>query len=190
MSSPIKLLLPVLLAGAALAGCGSRGELPAATSIEAYEQAMRAFPGSTVAIDAGIERFKAAFRDLTDPGLAEKIHASYAEALYFNDTLHTFQRRDDLAAYLARTGSNLSESSVAVHQVVTDGADVYVRWTMEFRTRAVGRSIHSRSIGISHLRFDDTGQVVLHQDFWDSGHGLYAHLPWVGFAVRRARSAL
>ena len=158
--------------------------------IEAYEQAMRDFPGSEAAIDAGVARFKAAYADLTDPRLADKIRETYAETLFFNDTLHTFHRLDDLVEYMARTGAGLHESVVKVHHVIRDGADVYVRWTMEFKTRAVGRDIHSRSIGMSHLRFDEQGRVVLHQDFWDSGHGLYAHLPFVGFAVRRAQRAL
>lgn len=158
--------------------------------IDAYEQAMQQFPGSTEAIDEGLERFKASYVDLTDPDLEARIRATYAPSLFFNDTLHTFHGRDELADYMARTGAGLNESRVEVHQVLRDGVDVYVRWTMEFRTRAVGREVHSRSIGVSHLRFDEDGLVVLHQDFWDSGHALYAHLPLVGFAVRRARSAL
>lgn len=155
-----------------------------------YEQALLDFPGSTAAIKAGVERFKTTFSDFTDPQLEDKVRAAYAERFFFNDTLHSFHRLDDLAHYMARTGEAVSSSSVTVHQVVVDDVDVYVRWTMEFRTRAVGRDVHSHSIGMSHLRFDDQGRVVLHQDFWDSGHGLYAHLPIVGFAVRRARRAL
>lgn len=155
-----------------------------------YEQAMRDFPGSELAIQAGVERFKASYSDLTDPQLEQMIRDTYAERLFFNDTLHSFHQRGDLAEYMRRTGAGLSESSVEVHQVVIDGPDVFVRWTMEFHTRAVRRDIRSRSIGMSHLRFDEDGRVVLHQDFWDSGHGLYAHLPFVGFAVRRARRAM
>lgn len=158
--------------------------------IESYEQAMRDFPGSESAIDLGLERFKAAYANLTDPRLVDKIRETYAESLFFNDTLHTLHSLEDLAEYMGRTGAGLQESAVEVHHVIRDGVDVYVRWTMEFKTRAVGRDIHSHSIGISHLRFDDDGRVVLHQDFWDSGHALYAHLPFVGFAVRRARRAL
>ncbi len=158
--------------------------------IDPYEQAMRDFPGAETAIDIGVQRFKSTYADLTDPGLADMIRETYADQLFFNDTLHTFRSRHDLVAYMGRTGAGLHQSEVKVHQVLRDGADVYVRWTMEFKTRAVGRDIHSRSIGMSHLRFDEEGRVVLHQDFWDSGHGLYAHLPFVGFAVRRARRAL
>ncbi|TVS10812.1 MAG: nuclear transport factor 2 family protein [Wenzhouxiangella sp.] len=192
MATSFKLMVTALLVTAlvAISACGGRGGMADLDIIDGYEQAMTDFPGSTRAIDEGLARFKASYADLTSPTLADDISATYASTLYFNDTLHTFSKLEDLAAYMKQTGSALSESSVDVHQVIRDGADVYVRWTMEFKSRAVGRNIHSRSIGVSHLRFDEEGRVVLHQDFWDSGHALYAHLPIVGFFVRRARSAL
>lgn len=158
--------------------------------VDGYEQAMAEFPGSTRAIEEGLARFRASYADLTSATLPEDIRSAYADRLYFNDTLHTFSQLEDLVGYMEKTGGSLSESSVEVQQVIQDGADVYVRWTMEFKSRAAGRNIHSRSIGISHLRFDEDGKVILHQDFWDSGHALYAHLPIVGFFVRRARSAM
>lgn len=182
-------LLPMLLT-LLLIGCGGRGGAAEPDIIGEYEAALAAFPGSADQIDVGLERFRATFHDLTAADLAERVRETYADELFFNDTLHSFYALGELVEYMRRTGAGLSDSVVEVHQVLRDGADVYVRWTMEFRTRAAGRDIHSRSIGMTHLRFDDAGRVVLHQDFWDSGHALYAHLPFVGFAVRRARASM
>jgi len=173
-----------------LSGCSNRGGATPLIDVDAYEQALKEFPGSTLAIETGLERFQATFHDLTAPDIADRFRATYAESLFFNDTLHTIEQLDNLADYMHRTGAGLHESTVDVHQILRDGSDVFVRWTMEFKTRAAGRNIYSRSIGMTHLRFDDDGRVVLHQDFWDSGHALYAQLPFVGFAVRRARSAM
>ncbi len=173
-----------------LSGCSGRGGATALVDVAAYDRAMQDHPGSTLAIEDGLARFQATFDDLTAPDIADRFRDTYAEELFFDDTLHTIEQREALADYMGRTGSGLKESKVEVHQVLRDGADVFVRWSMEFRTRAAGRNIHSHSIGMTHLRFDETGRVVLHQDFWDSGHALYAHLPFVGFAVRRARSAM
>ena len=154
--------------------------------IDSYHEALREFPGSTVAIEHGLERFATAFGDLTHRDLDQRMASLYAERIFFNDTIHTFANRQDLVDYMTRTGAGLSESTVDIQQVLQDGPDVFVRWTMEFHTQAMGRSVHSRSIGMTHLRFDESGQIVVHQDFWDSGHGLYAHLPFVGFAIRQA----
>ena len=160
------------------------------SDIDDYELALASHPGSVEGIEKGLVAFESGFGDLTSPDLATRMNALYAPSIYFNDTLHVFRQRDELVDYLARTGAGLSESRVEVRQVVTDGADVFIRWQMTFKTRAAGKDIHSDSIGMTHLRFNPDGQVVLHQDFWDSGHGLYAHLPVVGFIVRRARARL
>ncbi len=186
-----KLALAFCLALLLTVGCFSRGDTRSMDrDIVLYEQAMRDFSGHSDGIDVGIQRFSEAFADLTDPNLERKMSALYAERLFFNDTLHSFDKGEDVVEYMTRTGAGLSESDVQIHQVLRDGNDVFVRWTMEFRTRAAGRDIHSHSIGMTHLRFNASGEVVLHQDFWDSGHALYAHLPFVGFAVRQARSRM
>lgn len=186
----LKTLLAMALVGLVTVGCIARGDTMPETQTDHYEQALERFPGDEAGIDLGLERFRQSYADLTSARVGEKMAALYASEMFFNDTLHTFHHRDQLAAYMARTGSSLSESSVEVRQVMRDGPDVFVRWTMSFRTRAMGRDIHSQSIGMSHLRFNANGEVVVHQDFWDSGHALYAHLPFVGFAVRRARDRL
>ncbi len=160
------------------------------STIEPYEQALERFPGAENGIERGLVAFDEAFGNLADPRVAERMDALYAESIFFNDTLKTFEHRDDLVRYMKKTGASLDSSTVEIQQVLRDGPDVFVRWTMEFHTRAAGRDIHSRSIGMTHLRFDEQGQVVLHQDFWDSGHGLYAHLPVVGFMVRRVHDRL
>ena len=180
----------VILSLFALVGCGGRGGTGLEEDLRAYSAAQVEFQGSEAAIDEGVAMFEASFHDLTADDVGERMRETYADRFFFNDTLHTFDAVDDLVDYMARTGEALASSKVEIHHVVRDGVDVYVRWTMEFKTRAAGRQVHSKSIGMTHLRFDEQGRVVLHQDFWDSGHALYAHLPWVGFAVRRARSAM
>ena len=41
-----------------------------------------------------------------------------------------------------------------------------------------------------HLRFNDAGQVVLHQDFWDSSQGFFEHVPILGAMIRWVRNRL
>jgi len=190
MITTIKLLAVTVLIGAMTVGCLARSEVLSSTSVNEYEQAIERYAGDERHIEQGLARFEAAFADLTAEDRAERFEALYAPQLYFNDTLHIFHTRDEVVAYMTRTGGSLDESRVDIEHVIRDGRDVYVRWTMEFKTRAAGRDIHSHSIGMTHLRFDENGQVVLHQDFWDSGHALYAHLPFVGFAVRQAHNRM
>jgi len=178
----------LLLVGAA--ACAGSGPMMDQRTVTSYHQALERIPGDTTAIDEGVATFRQTFGDLTREDLAERIRELYAEDLYFNDTVHIARKRSELVDYMARTGRKLEENRVDVHKVITDGADVYVRWEMTFVTRAAGKRVESHSIGMTHLRFNGEGRIVLHQDFWDSGSALYAHLPVVGFFVRRAQGAM
>jgi hypothetical protein len=172
------------------AACAGNGAPMDQRTVEAYHEALNHHPGHTVAIDQGVATFRRTFADLTREDLAQRIADLYAEEFYFNDTVHIARERSELVDYMARTGGSLEQNRVDVHQVIRDGADVYVRWEMTFVTRAAGKRVESHSIGMTHLRFDESGRIILHQDFWDSGSALYAHLPVVGFFVRRAQGAM
>lgn len=161
-----------------------------ARTVEAYHQALEDNPGHGTAVEKGVATFRQIFADLTREDLAQRIGELYADEFYFNDTVHIARKRSELVDYMSRTGDQLQSSRVEVHKVIRDGSDVYLRWEMRFTSRAMGKNIESHSIGMTHLRFDKNGQIVLHQDFWDSGSSLYAHLPVVGFFVRRAQGAM
>ena len=174
-----------------LTGCGQSGTQIAASradaSVQAYLAALETHPGDLSNIDAGIQSFSRVYEDLTAPEIESLIDEAYAPNLFFNDTLHTFKTREELKAYMAQTGQNLTRSEVEIHQIITQGTDVFVRWTMYFQVGDDEEAIRSNSIGISHLRFDEKGQVVLHQDYWDSSGALYSHLPIVGSIIRAAQ---
>jgi len=189
-SALLQMILLAFLAALLTAACTGTGKRSSDNTVAAYEAALDTHAGQTAAIDSGLEAFRRTYADFTAERFIDRVGDLYAERFYFNDTLHTFTRRAELVDYMRRTAAGLSSSRITVHQVITEKTDVFVRWTMQFTTRVAGRDITSDSIGMSHLRFDEHGRIVLHQDYWDSGHALYAHLPIVGFFVRRARSSM
>lgn len=180
----------VALIMTAATACAGSGPMMDEQTVSSYHDALERLPGDASAIEDGVANFQQTYGDLTRDNLAERVAELYAEDLYFNDTVHIIRDRETLVDYMARTGQNLDQNRVSVHKVIRDGADVYVRWEMTFVTRAVGKKIESHSIGMTHLRFNAEGRIILHQDFWDSGSALYAHLPVVGFFVRRAQGAM
>ncbi len=183
-----------VLAGAlglcVIVACGGRGDIDHNAPVSAYLAALERFPGSADGAEVGLARFTGAYQDLTSPALIERLHDLYAPTLYFNDTLAEFRTREALLDYLGKAAHSLSDSRVDIHQVLRDGNDVFVRWTMYFSAAVAGRRIDSTSIGMTHLRFDADGRVVLHQDFWDSAGGLYEHLPVVGFLIHRTKARI
>jgi hypothetical protein len=178
------ILIIALLVTGVLAWIGTRPAAPKPFS-EDYQRALRMHPGSDREIEAGLEEFAAVYAELTHPEIGRRVARLYADPMYFNDSLKTFQSRQPLVGYMEATGRMLDESSVEVQQVIRDGNDVFVRWTMTFASSAMGKEIRSESIGMTHLRFDAEGRIVLHQDFWDSAAGLYRNLPVVGYALKK-----
>src|SRR6056297_341246 len=178
------ILIFVLLIAAVLVWVGTRPAAPKPFSDD-YQRALRTHPGSERGIEAGLADFAAVYGELTHPEIGRRVARLYADPMYFNDSLKTFQSLQPLVEYMETTSRMLDESSVEIQQVIRDGADVFVRWTMTFASSALGREISSESIGMTHLRFNAEGQIVLHQDFWDSAAGLYRNLPVVGYALKQ-----
>jgi hypothetical protein len=43
---------------------------------------------------------------------------------------------------------------------------------------------------MSHLRFNNEGKIILHQDYWDSMQGFYQHIPIIGGVLQWIKSGL
>ena len=80
--------------------------------------------------------------------------------------------------------------SAVVDDISSSGGDYYVRWTMDIRFKNYNDGKVARSVGISHLRFDGDGKIVLHRDYWDAAGGLYEYLPMVGGLIRWIKGRL
>jgi len=122
--------------------------------------------------------------------LGDQIAKTYAEKLFFNDTIVTLRNRKDLLKYLQHTQQQLDSMSFEVLGVQEKGDDVFVRWTMHTRFTVMGQSRSIHSIGMSHLRFNSEGKIVLHQDYWDSMEGFYQHLPIIGGVLQWIKNGL
>lgn len=130
----------------------------------------------------------AAFTDFFSnfaPGRVDSMLATtYAEDVYFNDTLKTVRGLAALKHYLGESAAAVADCQVRVDEITRTANDEHlVRWTMMIRFKRFKRGIDTWSIGISHLRFDANGRVVYHQDYWNAADGLYRHVPLLGAAI-------
>lgn len=130
--------------------------------------------------DGRLANFLELYKDLKCEGVAERVRTVYAERLYFCDTLKVLYDHHELAEYLEETANRVDFNRVVYHQVVQDVGDWFVQWSMETGFMLLGKLVHTKSVGMSHIRLDRQGKVVLHQDFWDNTEGLFRHLPVIG----------
>jgi hypothetical protein len=116
--------------------------------------------------------------------VAANVRNAYAPEAWFNDTIATEVGIDAIEKYLLKTARGAEKVEAKITDVAVSGADVYARWTMEIRAKGLAGGQPVITEGISQLRFDDQGRIVLHQDFWNPSAGIYQHLPLLGPAIR------
>jgi len=177
----MKLFLPAIFF---LTGCTS-GPTDFASG---FQEALAARPGVTLGSnEAGRQaaaRFGELFGDLSEENVAAKVREVYAPEAWFNDTLATKEGLEAIESYLLRTARDTEEVRATIDDVAVSGSDCYVRWTMVIQTRNLAGGRPVTTVGMTQLRFDRQGRIVLHQDYWDPGAGIYQQLPVLGRAVR------
>lgn len=174
------LLIPLV----ALAGC-SGGPLDATREYRAaLEQRPGVSFGSPEQGRRATERFTALYADLSEENVRRRVRETYAPEAWFNDTVATEQGIDAIEKYLIKTARGSEMIKGTTQDVAVSGADCYVRWTLEFRTKNLAGGKPIVTEGVSQLRFDEQGRIVLHQDFWNPAAGIYGHLPVLGQAIR------
>ncbi len=139
------------------------------------------------AAETGVERFVALFSDFRSEPVAAAAPDVYAGDAYFNDGFIELEGAERIAEYLARTAGDVVSFDIEVHDVVYGERDAYVRWTMRFTTTK-GRTIVAP--GVSQLRFDQDGRIILHRDHWDASGALATFVPIVPNVLQSIRHRL
>lgn len=166
-----------------------------ATAIDAYQRlqdllretegpaAEAPAPGSVEEAEA-LQRFAALWSDMDPQSVAERARKTYAEDSYLYDTVKLLRGRGAIADYLQATAQRAAGVQVRIEETVRNGPSFYLRWVMEIEWKAFGKGRRTRSVGVSLLRFNANGEVLLHHDFWDLADGIYEHLPLLGTVLR------
>lgn len=133
---------------------------------------------------SAIENFKLFFSSFASDRIDKLLATTYASDIYFNDTLKAIRGLDDLAHYLKESAEAVEECRVEVLDVVrTEDNDHYFRWKMMIRFKKFKKGQDTWTIGMSHLRFNDKGLVIYHQDYWNATDGLFRHIPILGTLI-------
>lgn len=179
-----------------VAGCGT-APTPLAELNASYERALeRTAPlAVTHAPGSGLERqafdnLQRYFAGMTTDSVRAQTASVYAPGAYLNDTLVGIEGADRIEAYFGHTIERSRLLKVEFLDRAPVGTDWYVRWRMTVAADALNGGREVVTYGVTQLRFDANGRVLIHKDFWDSGTGLHEQLPGIGAAVRRVRGAI
>jgi len=137
-----------------------------------------------------IERFKMLWSKFTPENMSNNLSSVYAHDVWFNDTIKTITNAVSLEHYLIETASRVASCKIEFLNFMYTKDGYFSRWKMSILPDANNMDYEWESYGISHLRFDENGLVVLHQDYWDPAGGIYENLPIIGWVLRNIRARL
>jgi len=184
----------LLVSAFVIAGCSSQANTKGDVYPRLYQTATETAQGNAAASmsDASPEKralqskfanFRGLFAEFKDADMRPRVESVYAEKLYFNDTLHTFNSREVMLQYMQDTADRVDFTNVDIKDIVQSGDDYYVRWAMDTGFTVFGKQIKTHSIGMTHIRFDESGLINFHQDFWDNTEV-------IGFLINRTKQRL
>lgn len=73
--------------------------------------------------------------------------------------------------------------TITDHVLAPNGAMLV--WEFSFSVQRWNQGKTQVIHGASHLKFDESGKVIFHRDYWDAAEELYMKLPVVGWLMRR-----
>jgi hypothetical protein len=169
---------------------------PLSSSVSSFQEAMASTsavqgpPRGSAAEQEAISRFENFLGHLDEQTARNKTEKVYAPDAYLNDTLKTIHGSPAIRDYFIKTAEGLEDMTVVFDDVAVSGHNYYFRWTMDTRMKHLAKGKTVRTIGVTLVRFDPQGRVLIHQDFWDSAQGVWDHVPGVGAAIRWIQSKI
>ena len=126
------------------------------------------------------------FYEALSPATLHELDALYAVDARFKDPFNEVLGVAAIRRIFEHMFASVDTPRFVVTTRIVDGDQAMLGWNFQLRLR--GRDLVVA--GVSHLRFDAGGKVVLHRDYWDPAEELYAHLPLIGSLMRALRRKL
>lgn len=179
-------LLGILVVAILIPACASNPDTQGRVS--EYKKALQASAANSVPTTNGMKDFTEFLQNIGDKDYVRANTSKvYAPDAYLNDTLVTHNGPAEIEAYFLETADTMKTYEVTIDDIASSGNEHYVRWTMVFTAPALNGGKPVESVGMSHVRMNAAGQVVMHQDFWDSGTNIYGQIPVVGGIIETIR---
>lgn len=135
---------------------------------------------------AAIERLVHWYEHLT-PDHLRTLDTYYAPDARFKDPFNDVRGVPAIAQVFAHMFTTLDQPRFVVTERVVQGHQAFLVWEFHFRFRRWRSGIPQCIGGATHLRFNESGLVAMHRDYWDAAEELHEKLPVVGTLMRWLR---
>lgn len=134
---------------------------------------------------AALARLRRFFETIS-PATVGELGTIYAPDAYFKDPFNEVRGVPAIERIFGHMFQQVDVPRFVVHDIVAHGDQAFVTWDFRFRMKRFNPA-EQVIRGASHLRFDRTGLVVFHRDYWDAAEELYEKLPVLGSLMRFLR---
>ena len=183
--------LIALLGALLLTSCATMPDSPKPDPLDEYRAALSAAEkeGSGNEED-GLRNIKSLLAEFTKENMSRAADV-YAKDAFLNDTLKTVRGGQAIEDYFVETCDSLEYARVKFDDTLrSEDGSYYLRWTMVMKSKVINKGNEIETIGVSHIRFDKEGKVLVHQDYWDSARGVFEHIPIIGKGIRIVKNRL
>jgi steroid delta-isomerase len=125
-----------------------------------------------------------AFYEALAPADVDRIGEIYTPDARFRDPFNDVRGVPEIQRIFADMFAKLDDCRFTILETVVDDGGALLIWDMTFRMRAYKPDVVQKIHGASHLKFDATGRIAYHRDYWDAADELYAKLPLIGPVMR------
>ncbi|MEW6077923.1 MAG: nuclear transport factor 2 family protein [Thermodesulfobacteriota bacterium] len=144
------------------------------------------FNPDTNASREAIEKFRKFYAVFSPENIRAGVRELYAPDAFFADGFKHVQGLDAIEAYFLRSVESVHSCRFEIADVVDSEGEYYFRWIMHLiLERDLEKVIET--VGMSHVRFNDRGQIVFHQDYWDTSL-IYEQIPVLGRVIAWIKS--
>ena len=140
---------------------------------------------NSTSADFLVSRVIEAYQNL-DPTQLDEIATLYTSDVYFEDPTYGVQGKTAVLAHFSKSFAKLQGCSFNFHRTVSDGADIFLAWTMTAKHPKFLKGHAVRVEGASFLKTRN-GKIYYHRDYFDMGSLLYEHLPLLGKIIQKIK---
>ncbi len=128
------------------------------------------------------------FFETLSPASTARLAAIYTDDAYFKDPFNEVRGIDRITAIFAHMFVQVEAPRFVVTSSVAQDDAAFLTWDFLFRMKHFSGAEQCIR-GATHLRFDASGRVSFHRDYWDAAEELYEKLPLLGSLMRGLKRA-
>ena len=138
--------------------------------------------------DIELGRLVRFYENLSPASLAADLTAIYAAHADFKDPFNQVRGLDAIRKIFVHMFEQVLSPRFVVLTRMAQGDDAFLVWEFHFRMkRSPGQQQCIR--GATHVRFNASGTVDFHRDYWDAAEELYEKIPVLGALMRWLKRA-